>query len=98
MQQLSIIDSFKGNWKAIEHEKAKHLKELRKIATIERINWYCPKVSFVARWAKATETASPITAITTYRKDTQKLLVKIFFLKTEKLPSSASIFDDMLIL
>ena len=37
MQQLSVIDSFKGNWKAIEREKAKHLKELRKIATIESI-------------------------------------------------------------
>lgn len=37
MQQLSIIDSFKGNWKSIEHENAKHLKELRKIATIESI-------------------------------------------------------------
>lgn len=37
MQQLSIIDSFKGNWKAIEHQHSKHLKELRKIATIESI-------------------------------------------------------------
>lgn len=37
MQRLSIIDSFKGNWKAIEHQHSKHLKELRKIATIESI-------------------------------------------------------------
>lgn len=37
MQQLSIIDSFKGNWKAIELHNSKHLKELRKIATIESI-------------------------------------------------------------
>lgn len=37
MQQLSIIDSFKGNWKAIELKHSKHLKELRKIATIESI-------------------------------------------------------------
>jgi Fic family protein len=37
MQQLSIIDSFKGNWKAIENQQSKHLKELRKIATIESI-------------------------------------------------------------
>lgn len=37
MQQLSIIDSFKGNWKAIELQHSKHLKELRKIATIESI-------------------------------------------------------------
>lgn len=37
MQKLSVIDSFKGNWKAIEHQHSKHLKELRKIATIESI-------------------------------------------------------------
>jgi len=37
MQQLGIIDSFKGNWKAIELQNSKHLKELRKIATIESI-------------------------------------------------------------
>ncbi len=37
MQQLSVIDSFKGNWNAIELTHSKHLKELRKIATIESI-------------------------------------------------------------
>jgi Fic family protein len=37
MQQLSIIDSFKGSWKTIELQQSKHLKELRKIATIESI-------------------------------------------------------------
>jgi Fic family protein len=37
MQQLSIIDSFKGNWQAIELQHSKHLKELKKIATIESI-------------------------------------------------------------
>lgn len=36
-QQLSIIDSFKGSWKAIEGQQSKYLKELRKIATIESI-------------------------------------------------------------
>jgi Fic family protein len=36
-QQLSIIDSFKGSWKAIEGQQGKYLKELRKIATIESI-------------------------------------------------------------
>ncbi len=36
-QQLSIIDSFKGTWKAIEGQQSKYLKELRKIATIESI-------------------------------------------------------------
>jgi Fic family protein len=36
-RQLSIIDTFKGNWKAIEHKEARYLKELRKIATIESI-------------------------------------------------------------
>jgi Fic family protein len=37
MQQLSLIDSFKGSWKAIEGQQSKYLKELRKIATIESI-------------------------------------------------------------
>lgn len=36
-QKLSIIDSFKGNWKAIENSESRYLKELRKIATIESI-------------------------------------------------------------
>ena len=36
-QQLSIVDSFKGSWKAIEGQQSKYLKELRKIATIESI-------------------------------------------------------------
>jgi len=36
-QKLSIIDSFKGNWKAIENQQSRYLKELRKIATIESI-------------------------------------------------------------
>jgi len=36
-QQLSVVDSFKGNWMAIEGQKSKYLKELRKIATIESI-------------------------------------------------------------
>ena len=36
-QQLSVIDSFKGNWKAIESQQSKYLKDLRKIATIESI-------------------------------------------------------------
>lgn len=34
---LSRIDTFRGNWQAIEHSKAGYLKELRKIATIESI-------------------------------------------------------------
>jgi len=37
MQQLSVIDSFKGTWKVVELQHSKHLKELRKIATIESI-------------------------------------------------------------
>ena len=37
MKQLSIVDSFKGNWESIELKHSKHLKELRKIATIESI-------------------------------------------------------------
>ena len=36
-QKLSIIDSFKGNWKTIEKQESRYLKELRKIATIESI-------------------------------------------------------------
>jgi len=36
-QQLSIVDSFKGNWQAIEGHKSKYLNELRKIATVESI-------------------------------------------------------------
>jgi len=36
-QQLGIIDTFKGKWKAIEGQQSKYLKELRKIATIESI-------------------------------------------------------------
>ena len=34
-QQLSVIDTFKGNWKAIEGQQSKYLKELRKIATLK---------------------------------------------------------------
>jgi len=37
MQRLGLIDSFKGNWKAIEGSELRYLKELRKIATIESI-------------------------------------------------------------
>lgn len=37
IKQLSVIDSFKGNWESIELKHSKHLKELRKIATIESI-------------------------------------------------------------
>jgi Fic family protein len=37
MKQLSVIDSFKGNWEIIELKHSRHLKELRKIATIESI-------------------------------------------------------------
>ena len=36
-QKMSVIDVFKGNWLAIENEKATYLRELRKIATIESI-------------------------------------------------------------
>ena len=36
-QQLSIIDTFNGNWKAIEGQQSKYLRELRKVATIESI-------------------------------------------------------------
>jgi Fic family protein len=34
-KKLSIVDSFKGNWKTIESQEGRYLKELRKIATIE---------------------------------------------------------------
>lgn len=37
MRQLSVVDSFKGSWNTIELQHSKHLKELRKIATIESI-------------------------------------------------------------
>lgn len=37
MKQLSIVDSFKGTWSTVELKDSKHLKELRKIATIESI-------------------------------------------------------------
>jgi Fic family protein len=37
MKKLSVIDSFKGTWETIELKNSKHLKELRKIATIESI-------------------------------------------------------------
>lgn len=37
MKQLSIIDAFKGRWEAMESRQSRHLKELRKIATIESI-------------------------------------------------------------
>ena len=37
MKQLSVIDSFKGNWKALNIQENNSLKELRKIATIESI-------------------------------------------------------------
>lgn len=37
MKRLSDIDSFKGNWQAIELKHSKHLKELRRIATIASI-------------------------------------------------------------
>jgi len=36
-QLLSVIDTFKGTWKALEQTKSGYLKELRKIATIESI-------------------------------------------------------------
>ncbi len=35
MKQLSVVDRFKGNWETIELKDSKHLKELKKIATIE---------------------------------------------------------------
>jgi len=37
LKQLSIVDSFKGNWELVELKHSKHLKELRKIATIASI-------------------------------------------------------------
>lgn len=37
IQKFSVIDTFRGNWKAIEQSKSQYLKELRKIATIESI-------------------------------------------------------------
>ena len=37
MRQLSVVDSFKGNWEAVELKHSKHLKELQRIATIESI-------------------------------------------------------------
>lgn len=36
-QQLSILDTFKGSWKARENQEEQYMKELRKIATIESI-------------------------------------------------------------
>jgi Fic family protein len=36
-QQLSVIDSFKGSWKALEGQQSRYLKELRKIAAIQSI-------------------------------------------------------------
>lgn len=37
MQLIGQIDYFNGNWKAIEHQQAQHLKTLSKVATIESI-------------------------------------------------------------
>lgn len=34
MKQLGRIDNFKGRWEVIDLKHSKHLKELRKIATI----------------------------------------------------------------
>jgi len=34
-QQLSVLDTFRGIWKARENQQGQYLKELRKIATIE---------------------------------------------------------------
>ncbi|MCK4749634.1 MAG: Fic family protein [Bacteroidales bacterium] len=34
-QQLSVLDTFRGNWKARENQLGQYLKELRKIATVE---------------------------------------------------------------
>lgn len=34
-QQLSVLDTFKGIWKAKENQQGQYLKELKKIATIE---------------------------------------------------------------
>ncbi len=37
IQRLRIIDTFRGNWQAIERSGSQYLKELRKVATIESI-------------------------------------------------------------
>jgi Fic family protein len=37
MQKLSLIDNFKGSFVAVELQHSKHLKELKKIATVESI-------------------------------------------------------------
>jgi Fic family protein len=37
LQQISVIDSFKGSWNSIELQQSKQLKQLKKIATIESI-------------------------------------------------------------
>jgi len=37
IKRLGIIGTFKGNWQAIESSEGRHLKELRKIATIASI-------------------------------------------------------------
>jgi Fic family protein len=37
IQQLSSIDTFKGNWELIENKEKRYLKELRTIATIQSI-------------------------------------------------------------
>ena len=37
IKQLKVIDEFKGSWEIIELKDSRHLKELRKIATIESI-------------------------------------------------------------
>jgi len=37
LKQLSVVDNFKGSWESVELKHSKHLKELRKIATIESI-------------------------------------------------------------
>lgn len=36
-QQLSLVDTFKGSWKARENQQGQYLKDLRKIATIESV-------------------------------------------------------------
>lgn len=36
-QKISIIDGFKGSWKAVEGQQHRYLQELRRIATIESI-------------------------------------------------------------
>ncbi len=37
IQQISRIDQFKGEWKSLDQEENRYLKELRKIATIQSI-------------------------------------------------------------